>query len=505
MIENTSSLKNRFQTLEANKQELVQVAEKASQLTLRYIFPPSNKKDNTYLGKNWQAVGARGVNNLASKLLLTLFPPSGGFFKYSLDESIKAALSPEALQMAENYAMLAEKLTLQELNQLATRHILFESLKHLIITGNIALWLDGNKFKLYDLHNFVVVRDKAMNLVEIILRETVDKDALPANFRELIESNDIPSSFVANKTSDPQNTQYDVFTGAKLINNTWEMWQEINGVEVPGTRKKVKRLPILVLRWTNNEYGHGLIEQVLGDLYTLEQLSKAVAQGSMAAARTLFLVRPSAETSIEALVNAPNGAVVEGNIDDVGTLQLDKFADFRTAAEKAAEIEERLNYMFLVFQPRTAERVTAEEIRRLTEELEALLGGVYTLLAEELQKPLIELIFEKLQKEGKLEKAGDDVKVIITAGFEELSRAATFNKLLTFLNSIGAIPNAVETVNWSEFIMRLVNSLNIDAKGLVLTPEELEAKREEALRMQTQAAAAQAGVQAAVTNSKSNS
>ncbi len=276
---------------------------------------------------------------------------------------------------------------------------------------------------------------------------------------------------------------YDIFTAAKLTDGKWEMWQEIGELEVPNTRKWVKLLPILVLRWTNNEYGHGLVEQVLGDLLNLESLSKAVTNSALAAAKTIFLVRPSAETNINLIKNAKNGDIIIGNKDDVGTMGVSSYADLKTAQEQIMQLENRINQMFLVFNPRSAERVTAEEIRRLTEELEALLGGVYTLLAEELQKPLLQLIREKIQKTLP-QPPDEDVKLVLTSGFEALARTTELNKLLTFLSAVGNIQPALQYINWYEYLTQIVSSLSLNAQGLIKTQEELMAEQQQMLQMQ---------------------
>jgi len=478
-----TSLKSKFQKLAMRKQSLMNIAETCSALTLQYIFPPNNN-DNQPLYQSWQSVGARGVNNLSSKLLLALLPTTGGFFTYKLDEALRASLPRDVVNSAEDYLTLLEKMTMQELNQLSVRYTLSEALKHLIITGNVALWFKDDKLKLYNLRDYVVVRDKAMNLTEVILRETVDKDTLPKALRDFIAQQNIASAAdIQSAASGLSSDMYDIFTAAKLTDGKWEMWQEIGELEVPNTRKWVKLLPILVLRWTNNEYGHGLVEQVLGDLLNLESLSKAVTNSALAAAKTIFLVRPSAETNINLIKNAKNGDIIIGNKDDVGTMGVSSYADLKTAQEQIMQLENRINQMFLVFNPRSAERVTAEEIRRLTEELEALLGGVYTLLAEELQKPLLQLIREKIQKTLP-QPPDEDVKLVLTSGFEALARTTELNKLLTFLSAVGNIQPALQYINWYEYLTQIVSSLSLNAQGLIKTQEELMAEQQQMLQMQ---------------------
>jgi len=488
-----SNLRKRFDSLETQKRPYIEIAEKAAKLTLPYIFPEEGK-ENTALPQHWNNIGARIVNHLSAKLLLLLFPPTGGFFKYSLDEKIKAQLekeNPTAVRNADQYANTAERLTLQFLNQMQFRHKQFEAFKHDIITGNVALWFVNDTLKLYNLRDYVVQRDKSMNLVEVILRETVDYDTLPSKVQEFINENKIAPD-TSRLIPDDTNPQYTIYTGAKLINGKWHMWQEIGDYEIPGTRKVLKKLPIIVLRWTDTLYGHGFIEQVLGNLMSIESLTKSITEGALIASKHVTIVRPSAETSLEEVAEAESGDVISGNPEDVGAIHADRVGDFQIAYQTLKDLELELKEMFLVFQPRQAERVTAEEIRRLAEEFETILGGVFTLLAEEFQRPLLELIFDNLKRKGDIAPPPDGhIQIILTSGFEALSRTAEFNKLLTMLQAISPIPDALQYVKWDDYLMRIVNALSINADGLIKSQDELRAEQEQMLQLQQQLQAQQ--------------
>ena len=95
--------------------------------------------------------------------------------------------------------------------------------------------------------------------------------------------------------------------------------------------------------------------------------------------------------------------LIEG---DVSVLQVNKFNDLRVALEAARTIEERLSLAFLLHSAvqRNAERVTAEEIRFMAAELEDALGGLYTVLSQELQLPLVKSRITRLTKSKKLPK-----------------------------------------------------------------------------------------------------
>ena len=118
------------------------------------------------------------------------------------------------------------------------------------------------------------------------------------------------------------------------------------------------------------DYGRGHCEAFLGDLKSLEGLTRAILEGSSASAKMLFLVSPSGTTRASAISKAPNGAIIEGNAGDVSVLQANKFADFRIAFETMNRIETRLQFAFLLNSSvqRQAERVTATEVQLVANE-----------------------------------------------------------------------------------------------------------------------------------------
>ena len=261
-----------------------------------------------------------------------------------------------------------------------------------------------------------------------------------------------------------------------------------------GTYPKNK-CPFLALRFTHidgEDYGRGFVEEYIGDLKSLETLTKAIVEGSAAASKVLFLVRPNGSTRIKTLADSPNGAIVSGDDQDVSTLQLQKSADFRVAQETIRTLAERLSRVFLMNSSvrRDAERVTAEEIRIAYQELEIALGGVYSILSQEFQLPLVQLIMNKMQKEKKLPKFPDEsLKPMIVTGVEALGRGQDLNELAGFLQHLSPLgPEVVQReLNVGEYIDRLAASLGIDSQGLLKTEEQKQQEQQAMQQQQEQA------------------
>lgn len=137
-----------------------------------------------------------------------------------------------------------------------------------------------------------------------------------------------------------------------------------------------------------SDYGRGHVTEYMGDLMSLEDLYQSTVQMAALASRTIFTIDPNSTADPAEFAAASSGDVILGREEDFGTLGLNKSQDFGFVVTVADKTEDRVNRAFLVQNFRNAERVTAEEIRASSEELENTLGGTFSLLASELQKPI---------------------------------------------------------------------------------------------------------------------
>ena len=75
----------RYEQGQSDRSAYDREAKDCSKLTIPYLYPETNTGKHTKIKTPFQAVGARGVNSLASKLLIALLPPGTPFFKLSID------------------------------------------------------------------------------------------------------------------------------------------------------------------------------------------------------------------------------------------------------------------------------------------------------------------------------------------------------------------------------------------------------------------------------------
>jgi hypothetical protein len=382
-----------------------------------------------------------------------------------------------------------ERGLMSQLEREALRVPIFEALKLLVATGNSMIHRDKNNgTRVFNLNSYVVRRNPEGALKEIITKERVNPDDLPEGLD------------TSNKADD---ADIDLYTQIKLVDGKWEVFQEALEQEVPGTRGVYKKdsLPYLPLRWTsihNENYGRGLVEQYLGDLRSLESLNMAIVEASAAAAKILFFVDPVGTTNIATVAKAPSGAIVKGRAGDVSTLQMDKSHDLNIAYQTMNDIQRRLASAFLLNESarRDAERVTAEEVRLMAGELEDALGGIYSILTQELQLPLIKL----MMLSNKIKFPEGLVEPVIVTGVEALGRGHDYNKLVQFAQTVQQLLGPeifAQHANVDAVIDQIGTSLGIETRALIKSAQQRQQEAQQAqmqqLAQQGLGAAAQSG------------
>ena len=473
-----ATAKQRFTTLNSKRDQVLQRGRDCADITIPALMPPEGADENTNLSTPYQSLGSRGVNNLASKVRLALFPPGTPFFRFELDAQTKELMGgddPKAVEAIEGAMQQLENDALDELEQGTDSVIMHATIKQLITVGNVLLHMPKNEdSRIFRLQNYVVVRDASGNWFEIVAQEKVSKYTLPEDVKVTL-----------NDTKD-DDEDVTIYTHVKKEGTKAVWYQEIDEVEVPKSRGKTDydNSPFIPLRWAaleNENYGRGHCEEYLGDLRSLEDLSKDIVAFSAAAAKVIFLDRPNSTTDLEALQDAESGDFVEGNIEDIGVLQLNKFHDFQVVKAQIDDLSLRLSHAFLLTTGtvRNAERVTAEEIRMQAQELEDVLGGVYTVLAAELQQKVVRRLIERLKAKGRFPSLPQGaINPIIVTGFEALGRGHELNKLRQyFADGVGMYGERfMDEFDPAAVADRLSTHHNIDVAALKKTDEQKQAE-----------------------------
>ena len=488
--------RSRWDALQLERSIYLRRAIDCSQLTIPSLIPESDQWDSVNgtndvkLPSLYQASGSRGVNSLSAKLLLALYPPSQPFFRLVINDSKLEQYTQtqggdaEEIKSRIDIALASvERSILKKLDELQARPALFEAIKHLVVGGNALLYIGDSGIRMYSLRSFTCNRDPEGNVTEIVVREVIDREFLPPGMAEA-RGEDDPDSHV------------EVYTHVQINHgqDRVEWYQEYDARKLPDSQgfSTIEQSPWLclrLLRCAHENFGRSIAEECLGDLQSLESLSMAIVQGSLIAAKAVALVNPNGVTRADVIARAENGAVVAGNPADVEFLQVQKSQDYSTALQTMQLIERRLNFTFLNNEATTrdAERVTAEEIRLMAEQLEQGLGGIYSVLAHELQLPLIKRVMHLMQKAGETPPIPPElVSPQITTGLEAIGRGNDKQRLTTFLQTIASSVGPeqfIQYINPSELIRRFAAADGIETAGLIKDEQQLQAEQAQQQRL----------------------
>lgn len=470
---------NRFTELKSYREASLVTARECAQLTKPLAVPASGQPAGQAVLLPHQSHGARLVSNLVSQLLLILFPPGVPFFKLDL-ESVDVRELAKTLEIEEGktmYDSLRETFVSLENNcsiqfeTMGLREKIRMILLQLVVGGNsLYLRLDDD-IELIPLADWVCSRDGSGELVEIVY-----KQFLPVT-PELIKSLQLP-----------EETQeagvITTFTRCyRAGSQRWTVQKYLDASPEPYDTLEVNpgdfwvHVPVWELS-PGEDYGRGPVEESLGDLRTYESGTLLVKESASALAKVVFAVRPNGMTKATDVAHAENTEIISGDPSDVGVIQANKVHDMSGFIQFLNNIKMELDFAFMMPNVirRDAERVTAEEIRRMATELEKSRGGTYNNLSKNLQGPMATLLLAGILKgSSNLSKLKvGDLLPIINTGLQGLGRSLELESTLMFLNDIRLLPGMETLIDQHQMIYRLASLRGLEMTSVIKTPERMQ-------------------------------
>lgn len=474
-----------YERLKLRREGFLERARECAKLTIPSILTEEGHTQDEDLAQPWQALGARGVNNLSAKLLLTLLPANGTFFRLVVDyaelkkqaEKLQLTDATELKERIEKQLSLIETEVMKEMESQGIRPSVFEAIKHLLVAGNVLINSPkGGGLKVYHLDRFVVCRDPMGNILHIVVKEDIAFTALPEGVQEMIKQDAQEDDKISEKV-------VSIYTCVHREDSHWTQYQEVMGIEIPGSRgnlplEKGSWFAPRMIKVDGEDYGRSYVEEYIGDLRSLDALQEAVISASAGAAKMVWRVDPACVSSADDLFKQPNGGAINARAGEIECIQANKNGDLNAATAAIERITQQVSQAFLLNSSiqRSGERVTAEEIRLMANELESALGGIYSLLSIELQLPLVKRTMAQMERQNKLPKLPSNlVKPTIVTGIEALGRGNDLQKLQLFMQQITALTPEVAQryIKPNILLARIATALSLDIEGLIKTEEEI--------------------------------
>lgn len=479
---------------------VVHKCEQFATYTLPGMFVDPLLQTPQQIQHDFQSVGGLLVNNLSSKLVGSLFPAGVPFFKNTPSKELKARAEKRGHndQELQNFLAQIEREATERLFLNAATAKLTRAIKLLIITGNVLMYRDSKtaKFVVWGLRSFVVRRTAAGDWRCIVLKQRMRFDELDQYVR-----NDYAAK-VPGAELNPSRT-LDLYTVIEKqpgdVNAKVVTWNEIDNHRVGPESSYPEHLsPWVCATWNLSDgehYGRGMVEDYTGDFAKLSLVSEQMGLYELESLSLLNLVDEAAGGVVDEYQEADTGDFVRGKTEAVTSYERGDYNKIQAVAERLGDVIQRLAQAFMYTgNTRDAERVTAEEIRATAREAEHTLGGVYSLLAEQLQAPLAYLCMSEVSDDllpGLIYKA---YKPTIITGIPALSRAVQIQNLLAATQEAAAIVPALvqldNRIDGSKVMNLIYNSRSVDTSMLFKEPERMaaEAKAKEDAAAQAQEA-----------------
>lgn len=483
-------VQKRAQELETVRNKYRDRSREYSKVTLPYLVPETEETDTTEFQNDYNTEGAKLVNALSNTYVESLYPAGKSFIKMGMEEADLEALDQAGTPKADVETLFGtiERNFRQRFETVGSRAVMLDAMKHLIVTGNFCLYKkkDGNLMG-YAIDEFSVLRSLDGSLQELI---TEDKKMLMALDPEL------RAQVIADGGYDEDNleTVVTLYTWVRRDpdnQDTWYVDQSVEGIPV-GEQNTYKTdglrwIPIMWNRTRREMYGRGLVEEHYGSFWTLSILSEALTVGCVSLADIKYLVRPGSLVNIQELNASASGSYHYGEADDINAISTDRQRDIILIKDVIETYKRHLAevFMYLPGTMRDAERVTAEENRLRAASLEKAHGGVYSQLADTMQRPYATLLLWEMEVRN-LE--ADGVKLQITTGLDALSRGSENDKInhwISDLSQLAAVPEPIlGTFKLNEFTLKTAAGRDVDAQAFVMN--ETEQTQANAARQQSQ-------------------
>ena len=515
VAERGKTIATRYGNQDGKRQVSLDRGRAVSALTIPQILPAQGHNEHSELLTPYNDMGARVVNNLANKLFLTLFPVSTPFFQFKVSEAVTNELvamgQTQAKQEIEQKLRQQEQIVQSDMEVSGMRPALYEVMRHLVIAGDVLLNIPKEGApNVYHIDQYVVKRSRSGRVLNIILKQRLHKTELKEAWLELLDDSDVPQE----SNTEKEDESYDVYTEVWFKDNMYYEQSFLNGKPMDGTSGQYKEdeNAWLAIRWSGEsgeDYGRSYGYEYYGLFKALEGYHKALREHSAIASKTLGLLSRSSRLSIKDIISAPNGTVLHGEEGELTFPEVGKYNDMRVAEQMVQRYSESLAKAFLVVQTRDAERVTAEEIRLMANELETALGGAYSLLSKTLQEPLLKREIARLRATDDLVDFGrEDIEPKVIVGLEGLGKGSDLEKLRrisALALEVGQSAQFIPNLNVEGTVKSMFNWEGLDPAGILYTEEEVknqqaqaQAQQQEQFQQEQQAQMAQQVVPEAV-------
>lgn len=450
------------------------------------------------------------VENFNSVLQKILFPVNRPFFAFDIPQQaqVNSGLDETNIQTTLDTSVLG---MMDLLKQKGIYSVLPKIFENTTIVGNALLFMGykkSDKATFISPADFVWRRTASDECKEIIIREVIALEDLPKDLQEVLKK----EGYVAKDySSDVNSNAYEMravqkYTHVKFTEKSQEITEYVEHFKVGNTFVKSRKEPIFIPIAPNvpvkTQYGVGKVQNSISSILQVRGATLGYSKLNSLIANLKFEVAYNAVNSIKQIKKAKSTDYVP--VPEKGSISLMNFGTVNTSSLDAslefAKQEIARKFLMQSLATRNAERVTAEEIRRLSEELTSVHSDLLQAFADQLQQPLVEYALYHLElttQEGdKVKDALESLDVKIITGTSAIDKVSESDNLVAMLNEaayLGQLPeNITLYLKVNNILQRFAQARGIPSKEVIKSDEEVQQEVQAQQQAAEKAAAAEA-------------
>lgn len=430
-----------------------------------------------------ESVGAECLNNFVSQISRLAFPEDGAFYRAKAKEENTPNLDKLSSTAQEEIFRKFEERGMYQLKVRKLSRYKFQLMLQLLGLGNVTWHLPKERqdMQVFDLNDVAVRRTPKGDVADIIIRDKTDFQFLSKSTREYLKQN---------KKNYKDTDCVHMYTHVYLNkHNKYSICYSVDDIELPTDEnfysamdKEYHASAINLVR--GSHYGTGIVGQYLPIIHKVNVYADSNTDVAVSGSLVNWGVDPAANLRPNDWANREQGQAFALKQNQVFPLVSQVGQHLQLAQSAKAELVATLHRVFLMFTAiqRDAERVTAEEIRLVANKLEETHSGLYTLIAESLQRPLA-LNAIALVDDEELAPYKNEIDVSLVTAIETMSRSAELNSILSALNDTSIFnnvpPQVVEQLKVNDITKRIFINHNLPIGNFVKSDEEVQQERQQ--------------------------
>ena len=447
------------------------------------------------------SIGYECLNNFISQILKIAFPAQGAFFRVTK----KKGNTPNFDLLAKNkHDAIFRSLEDESMTALYRKGLHAQKtmlLGTMLCLGDVVYKIPkakGEKIQVYDLNDVVIKRRRNGNVTDMIICEEVEFKYLPEDARVILQTkgkrkysmDDVVKHYTHVCLND-HNKKTVKYSVDDISLDTAENFTPSELCEYQIGSLTLKR---------GSNYAVGVVQQYLPDIHKANVYADTATDTAVVGSLVNWAIDPKANIRPEEFANREQGQPFGVKPADVQAIQANVGQHLQITQSMYNDIVQKLSRVFLLPNAvqRDAERVTAQEIRMVSQRLEETHNGLKAMIAENLQRPLAHLGLDAIDDE-ELNKYKGEVEISVVTAMEAQSRSMELDNMMasigdtTVFNSVP--PQVAERMKLPEVLNTIFTSRNTNADTFIKTEEEFQAEQQ-AMAEREQAQQAQGQPQA---------